>query len=175
MRNVDFFIKAKVFEIICTNLDFANVEVALGSQKRHAYLANYASSNRTLIQMEHNVVATIEESCDDTSSYVFVYTNKNQSPMDEPEWRTAQPSISHKKRMCVKESICPKVTNLAPHGDLPMTTSSNASLTQCNMEHLNKLAKEHCQISATCIGQTHNRLSKGCNYITRTPAPKKFS
>ena len=69
--------------------------------------------------------------------------------MDEPEWRTAQPSISHKKRMSVKERICPKVTNLAPHGDLPMTTSSNVSLTQCKMEQLDKWAKEHSQISAT--------------------------
>ena len=34
-RNVDFFINVNVFEIICTNLDFANVEGALGSQKRH--------------------------------------------------------------------------------------------------------------------------------------------
>ena len=41
-----------------------------------AYLANYASSKRTLIPMEHKVVATIEESSDDTPSYVSVHTNE---------------------------------------------------------------------------------------------------
>ena len=47
------------------------------------------------------------------------------------------------------ERICPKVTKLAPHGDLLMMTSSNASLTHCRVEQPNKLAKEHCQINAT--------------------------
>ena len=114
-----------------------------------AYAEHYATPKKILIPIEHNAVATIEESCDDTWSHVSVYTNKDKSPMDEPEWRTAQPSTSHRKRMSVKEGTSPKLTNLASHGDLSMTTSSNASLTQCRVEQLNKWAEERCQISAT--------------------------
>ena len=71
--------------------------------KEQEYLAKYSPSRRTLIPAEHKVVATIEESSDDTLSYVSVHINENKSSMDEPEWQTVQPNIRHKKRMSTKE------------------------------------------------------------------------
>ena len=49
------------------------------------------------------MVARVEESSDDTSSYVSVHINEDKSSMDEPEWQTVQPNITHKKRMSAKE------------------------------------------------------------------------
>ena len=49
------------------------------------------------------MVASVEESSDDTSSYVSVHINDDKSSMDEPEWQTVQPNIKHKKRMSAKE------------------------------------------------------------------------
>ena len=49
------------------------------------------------------MVASVEESSDDTSSYVSVHINDDKSSMDEPEWQTVQPNIRPKKRMSAKE------------------------------------------------------------------------
>ena len=56
-----------------------------------------------LIPEEHRVVATIEESSDDTLSYVSVHINEDKSSLDEPEWQRVQPNFRHKKRMSIKE------------------------------------------------------------------------
>ena len=49
------------------------------------------------------MVARVEESSDDTSSYVSVHINEDKSSMDEPELQTVQPNIRSKKRMSAKE------------------------------------------------------------------------
>ena len=70
-----------------------------------AWNEHYALLRRTLKSVVDDAVATIEESSEDTSSYISVQINEQQISVDEPEWQTIQPNNTHKnnkKRMTVK-------------------------------------------------------------------------
>ena len=70
-----------------------------------AWNEHYAPLRRTLESLGDDAVATIEESSEDTSSYISVQINEQQTSVDEPEWQTVQPNNTHKnnkKRMTVK-------------------------------------------------------------------------
>ena len=66
-----------------------------------AYLANYASSKRTLTPMEHKVVATIEEPSDDTPSHVSTPTKETAQLTNQNGEQLS--CVFHTKNGCVSK------------------------------------------------------------------------